>query len=201
MAGRSSSSRSGSPASESLNSRMPLPSDLPTSGSFFGPSTISAIARMTMSSIGPTFGIRTPVVVDAGDATRRGARPRRAGLPPDRGVEVLDLLHALRVDAARQVLPAVVAHDEDDVALVELARDAHGDRGDRPRRDAREQALLVEQLPRPHHGVVVRDEDLAVQQAQVDDRRDEAVVQRAQALDRLALHGLGRHDLDLLAEL
>src|SRR4051794_12599795 len=117
------------------------------------------------------------------------------GLPPDRGVEVLDLLHGLGVDAARQELPAVVADDEDDVALVELARDAHRDRRDRAGRDAGEEALLVEQLARPHDGVVVRDEDLPVEQAQVDDRRDEPVVERAQALDRLAPHGLGGDDL------
>src|SRR3954466_6042380 len=39
------------PEIESLNSRMPLPSERPTSGSFFGPRTISAITR-TMSSSG-----------------------------------------------------------------------------------------------------------------------------------------------------
>src|SRR5262245_12591718 len=58
-AGFSSSSRSfsGSPLSESLNSRMPLPIERPTSGSFFGPRTIRAIARMTTSSRGPTLGM------------------------------------------------------------------------------------------------------------------------------------------------
>src|SRR5215207_5093737 len=53
----SSSSRLDSPLSESLNSRMPLPIERPTSGSFFGPRTISAIARMTTSSRGPTLGM------------------------------------------------------------------------------------------------------------------------------------------------
>src|SRR4029078_2467474 len=125
--------------------------------------------------------------VDDADPTPVVARSRRSGLPPDRGVEVLDLLHGTRVDAARQVLPAVVAHDEDDVALVHLARDADGDRGDRAGGDAREHALLVEEAARPHDRVVVRDEDLPVEQAQVDDRRDEAVVEGPQALDRLAL--------------
>src|SRR5215210_3604755 len=184
IAGRSSSSLRESPASDSLNSRMPFPRDLPTSGSFFGPSTIRAMARMTMSSIGPTLGMRSPGRSGercGPDATprREAAAPRRS--PPDRGVEVLDLLDALGVDAARQVLPAVVADDEDDVALVELARDPHRDRGDRPRRDAREQALVVEQPARPDDGVAVGDEDLPVEEAEVDDRRDEAVVERAQA--------------------
>src|SRR5579859_3229137 len=47
--------------------------------------------------------------------------------PPHRRVQVLDLLDGKRVDAAREVLPAVVGDDEDDVALVELAGDTHGD--------------------------------------------------------------------------
>ena len=62
-------------------------------------------------------------------------------------------------------------------------------------------ALLVEQLAREHDRVGVGDEDLAVEQREVDDRRDEAVLERAQALDRLALHRLGGDDLDLIAEL
>src|SRR5690349_7608017 len=58
-AGRSSSSSrcSESPLSESLNSRIPLPIERPTSGSFFGPRTMSAMARMTTSSSGPTLGM------------------------------------------------------------------------------------------------------------------------------------------------
>jgi hypothetical protein len=47
---------------------------------------------------------------------------------------------------------------------------------------------------------LVGHEDLAVEQREVDDRRDEAVVERAQALDRLALHRLGGDDLDRVAE-
>ena len=41
------------PLSESLNSRMPLPSDRPTSGSFFGPITIRAMMSTRISSPGP----------------------------------------------------------------------------------------------------------------------------------------------------
>ena len=48
---------------------------------------------------------------------------------------------------------------------------------------------------------LVGHEDLAVEQREVDDRRDEAVVERAQALHRLALHRLGGDDLDRVAEL
>ena len=36
---------------------------------------------------------------------------------------------------------------------------------------------------------------------EIDDRRDEAVLERAQALDGLALHRLGGDDLDVVAEL
>src|SRR3954469_19679248 len=51
---------------ESLNSRMPLPSDLPTSGRRFGPSTRSAMTSTMTNSIGPMllngmdvpFGVR-----------------------------------------------------------------------------------------------------------------------------------------------
>src|SRR5919202_6023532 len=38
---------------DSLNSRMPRPSDLPTSGRRFGPRTMSAMTSTMMSSIGP----------------------------------------------------------------------------------------------------------------------------------------------------
>src|SRR3954470_4803408 len=41
---------------EPLNSRIPLPIDLPSSGRRFGPKTIRAITRTTAISSGPTFG-------------------------------------------------------------------------------------------------------------------------------------------------
>src|ERR1700692_2394182 len=109
-----------------------------------------------------------------------------AGLPPDGRVEILDLVDRQRVDAARQVLPAVIGDEEHDVALVQLARDPHGDARDRATGDAREDALLVEQPAGPDDRVAVGDEDLAVEQRDVDDRRDEAVFERAQALHGLA---------------
>jgi hypothetical protein len=46
------------PLSESLNSRMPRPSDRPASGSFLGPRMIRATASTRMISIGPTFIMR-----------------------------------------------------------------------------------------------------------------------------------------------
>src|SRR3954454_835236 len=94
-------------------------------------------------------------------------------LPPDGRLEVLDLVDRERVDAAREVLPAVVGDDEHDVALVELACDAHRDARDRAAGDPGEDALLVEQSAGPHDRVVVGHEDLAVEQRDVDYRRDE----------------------------
>src|SRR5439155_12461975 len=128
------------------------------------------------------------------------AREMSNGSPPYSRVNVFDLVDGQRVDAAREVLPAVVGHDEHDVALVQLAGDAHGDARDGAARDASEDALLIQQPACPRDRVAVGDEDLAVQQREIDDRGDEAVVQRAQPLHRLALHRLGRHDLDGVAE-
>src|SRR4051794_31583065 len=103
---------------------------------------------------------------------------RMSGSPPDGRVEVRDLVDRQGVETRGQVLPAVVADDEDDIALVELVRDPDGDRRDRAGRDAREDALLVEQPAGPDDRVAVGDEDLPVQQGEVDDRGDEAVVER-----------------------
>src|SRR3954454_6740227 len=65
--------------------------------------------------------------------------PERAGFED---AFVLELLDRLVVDARAEVLPAVVGGDEDDVALVQLARHAHADGRDRARGDAHEEALL-----------------------------------------------------------
>src|SRR4051812_17852088 len=154
VVGSSSSSSGWSPLSESLNSRIPFPSERPTSGSFFGPSTMSAMARTMTSSMGPTLGIRPPTY----------SQQMKLRLPPQRRLERLDLLDRLGVQAAREILPAVVGDDEDDVALVELPGDAVCDARDRARRDAGEDALLVEQLARPDDRVAAGDEDLPVQQ-------------------------------------
>src|SRR4051794_16524996 len=174
------------PLTESLNSRSPLPSARPASGSRLGPRTTRAITRTRTSSMGPTL---TGML-----------RSLPGGSPPDGGVEILDLVDRTSVDARGQVFPAVVADDEDDVALVELAGDAHGDRGDGAGGDAGEDALLVEQPPCPDDRVVVRDEDLPVQQAEIDDGRDEAVVEGARPLHGLALHRLGRADFAGVAQ-
>src|SRR5204862_7599110 len=92
---------------------------------------------------------------------RRAARVEPAGaLPPNGRVDALALFDRLRPQAGRHVLVATVGDDEDDVPLVQLARDPGGDRRDCARRDAREDPLLEEQLPCPVDAVPVRNEDL-----------------------------------------
>src|SRR5207237_8911735 len=122
--------------------------------------------------------------VKAGAKVKAGARARarRAGdrprVPEGSRVErVLELLERPRADARAQVLPAVVGDDEDHVALLELVLGANRDRGDGTRRDTDEQPLVGEQPLGPDHGVAVRDEDLSIQQRQVEDWRDVAVVE------------------------
>src|SRR3954453_10634377 len=117
----------------SLNSRIPRPTERPTSGSPLGPRTTSAMIRTIASSPGP---IPNGMV-------------RLLPLPPDGGVQVFDLVDRPSVDAGGQVLPPIVAHDEHNVPLVEFVRDAHRDGRNGTRRDAGEDALLVEQPARP----------------------------------------------------
>src|SRR2546421_312541 len=166
--------------------------------------------------------MKPPMAWSAGRLRPCGAA---GSLPPNGGVQVRDLVDREGVDPGGEVLPAVVADHEDDVALVELAGDAHRDRGDRARGDPGEQALLLEQLAGPDDRVPVGDEDLPVEQSQIDYRRDEPVVHRAKAparvdrpvgslgalavddlgavhlqeLGALGRHVLGHHDLERIA--
>src|ERR1051326_8832295 len=71
-----------------------------------------------------------------------------------------------------EVLPAPVGeYADDDGALVLLAGEAEGDVDDRAGGDAREDALAIEERPDAGDGVLVRDEDLAVDLRDVEDRR------------------------------
>src|SRR5688500_6472139 len=79
-------------------------------------------------------------------STRSGLIRASGELPPHRRVDALELVDRLRPQAGRPVLAAVVGNQEDDVALVELIRNAHRHRSDRARRHAGEDALLLEQL-------------------------------------------------------
>ena len=65
---------------------------------------------------------------------------------------------------------------------------------DRPARRAGEDALAEHQLAQRGDRVAVRDEVLRVDQRRVEDLRDEALVERAEALDLLAGQWLGGHD-------
>jgi len=76
-----------------------------------------------------------------------------------------------------------------------LAGDPHGDARDRCRGTRRRCPPRRAACPRPDDRVSVGDEDLASSSARSNDPRDEAVVERAQPLHRLALHRLGRDDL------
>src|SRR4051794_32104970 len=63
---------------EPLNSRIPLPIDLPSSGRRFGPKTIRAITSTTAISSGPTFGSTETFLSLV--ISRWGSRPEAA--PP-----------------------------------------------------------------------------------------------------------------------
>ena len=64
-------------------------------------------------------------------------------------------------------------------------------------RDSREDALTLEERVRARDRLVVRDEELPVELGDVEDRRDVAVIERAQAHHRVARQRLGRGDDDV----
>src|SRR6478735_7317163 len=114
---------------------------------------------------------------------------------------VLRLVDGALVGAGGEVLPAAVADHEGDVGtlagLDRLGCLAEGCVQDRPGGDAREDALLLEQLPDPSYGVTRADREPRVDQRLVVQLRDEALVEVAQAVDQLAVPRLGGDDLDL----
>ena len=66
-----------------------------------------------------------------------------------------------------------------------------------PGRDPREDALALGQLAQRRDGLRVGDQELSVEQRRIEDLRDEAVVERAQPLDRVTGQRLGGVDLDV----
>ena len=75
------------------------------------------------------------------------------------------------------------------------SRDPAGDVDDGARGDAGEDRLALEQQAQPLDRLLVGHEHLPVELGDVEDRRDVAVRQRAQAVDEVALERLGRgHD-------
>src|SRR5690242_17459930 len=123
-------------------------------------------------------------------------------LPEDPAVQrVLDVVHVVGPEAGGEVLPAAVADDAHDGAAGHLRRDPRAGVDDRAGGHAREDPLLGGEATRHEDGVAVRDEQLPVEPREVEDRRDEPVVEAAQAADRVALQRLARHHLDLRAVL
>jgi hypothetical protein len=68
---------------------------------------------------------------------------------------------------------------------------------DRPRRDSPEYAFALEDEPQARDCLGVRHEQLAVEPGDVEDRRHVAVLERAQAHDRVARKRLCRRDDDV----
>ena len=81
-----------------------------------------------------------------------------------------------------QVLPAGVGEDHDDVALVEPLRELEAGVQHGAGTDAAEDAFALHHQPRRAKRVAAAHEDLAVEEAEVEDRRDEAVGEALQPL-------------------
>src|SRR5690606_32237213 len=123
------------------------------------------------------------------------------GLRPELSLELLDGLlgGGRRVDAGGEVLPAAVGDDEDDVgapALLQgLPADAEGRVQGRSGGDAREDALLLEQLPGAGDRVGGADRVAGGQDGGVVQLGDEALVEVAQAVDQVVVARFGGDDL------
>src|SRR3990172_12878566 len=108
-------------------------------------------------------------------------------LPPDLVFDVLGEVFVVGgPELGAEVLPAAVGEETDDVAGVEALGDALGGLHDGAGGDAGEDAFLLGQLLGRGEGRARVDNDLAVEDALVEDGRDEALLQAAQALDEVA---------------
>src|SRR5688500_6377986 len=121
------------------------------------------------------------------------------GSGPELSVEpVLGLVDGAFVGAGREVLPATVAHHEGDVGALAgldgLGRLAERGVEDGAGGDAGEDALELEQLTHAAYGVARTDAEARVDQRGVVELGDEPLVEVAQAVDELAVAGLGGHD-------
>ncbi|MBF8279795.1 MAG: hypothetical protein HW385_1227 [candidate division NC10 bacterium] len=88
--------------------------------------------------------------------------------------------------AQTDVLPSIIAEDHHDVPLFHPMRHPDGDMNDCTGRDARKDPLFRCQILRGRKGATGINHNLAVQQAGVKDRRDEALVQAAKPLNQIA---------------
>src|SRR4051794_26525770 len=118
----------------SLNSRMPPPRERPSSGSFFGPTTMSAMTRTTMSSMGPIDGMVLLLVLVQVQRRParcvlkvRGRRPESEGANPpcamadsrtSRADSVRDRPATGRPEAGARAADGVVRGDRAEVARV-----------------------------------------------------------------------------------
>src|SRR5690606_16679412 len=135
--------------------------------------------------------------------TARRTRPgAQASSGPELALEAgLRLLQGAAVGAGRQVLPAAVGDDEDDVGplarLDRLPRHPQRRVQRAAGRDAREDALLLQQLAGAAQRVPGRDGEPGGQHRLVVQLRDEALVDVAQPVHQVAVTGLRGDDLDV----
>src|SRR5574341_1474234 len=123
-------------------------------------------------------------------------------LPPEVTIHILTQLRELLMPHAQtDVLPPIIAEDHHDVALFHPMRHPDGDMNDCTGRDARKDPLFRCQILRGRKGATGVNHNLAVQQAGVKDRRDEALVQAAKPLNQIARVGLDSDDLGLRVDL
>src|SRR5947207_9077236 len=123
---------------------------------------------------------------------------RRARSPPaDATLEVAGHLVEIAGErAGAEVLPATVREQGDDRSrrhLLGLTRRRHEDRA---ARRATEDALSLDEVAERCDRVLVADEVFRVEHRRIEDLRDEALIERTQALDQLAGEWLGGDDPD-----
>src|SRR5436190_11569912 len=150
------------------------------------------IARATVSP--PTPESNTPIA----RSSLMSAFPLHEPLPPE-GLRdlLLRLLEFRRPGLGGEVLPTTVGEEAHDVRGLELRGDAPRDVHDRARGDAGEDALLLGEVAVRAQGVGGVHEELPVEDRLVEDRRDESLLERAEAIDEVAELRLRGDDLDV----
>src|SRR5574341_42795 len=155
----------------------------------------------------PTFFTRGPIPTFPA-AGRTGRAPNRlcpmgsrlgprpvARLPPDMALDVFPQIRdLLEPDAKAHVLPYAIAEHGDDRALLHPVGDPDGAVNDGARGNTGEDRFLRGQILGGCKGAPAVHDDLPVQQAGVQDGRDEALLQAPQPLDQVSRAGLHRHD-------
>src|SRR4051794_1286739 len=145
------------------------------------------IARATVSP--PTPESNTPIA--------RSSLTSLA-LPPERLRDLLLRLLELRRPGLRgEVLPSAVGKETDDLRAVELRCDASRDVHDGAGGDAGEDALLLRELTVRAQRIGGVHEELPIEDRLVEDRRDEALLERAETVDAVAEPRLPGGDLNV----